>query len=72
MKYLPLGEEGLKRVVNVFYQIIMSHNDDNGLIFGYALLHHVGPDASMMYQLSSRNNICSSVYFLKSTLNECG
>jgi hypothetical protein len=39
--YLLLYEEGLKQVVGIFYQVIMSHNDDNGLILGYTLLHHL-------------------------------
>jgi len=35
--YLPLH---FNQVIGVFYQVIMSHNDDKSLIFGYALLHY--------------------------------
>jgi hypothetical protein len=44
---------------------------EESLIFGYILLHHLS-DTCITYQLSSRNNICSSVYLSKSTLNETG
>jgi len=37
----PPARGKLEQAVSVFYQVTMSHNDGNGLIFEYALLHHL-------------------------------
>jgi hypothetical protein len=42
------------RIVSVCYQVIMSHNDDDNLIFGYALVHHLSPHwARHMHHVST-------------------
>ena len=53
-----------------FYQVIMSHNNDNRLTFKYT--PHFEPDACIMYQLLSRNNVRRPLYMGESTSYEVG